>query len=877
MGKFVKIFLGAVGVVVLLAIVAIAIFAFTFDADDYKATVQTLVKKQTGRDLVIEGDLTVSYFPWLGFEVGPTRLSDGAGYGDDPFARFQGASARVKIMPLLSKRIEIGALTLDGLNLKLVRNANGSANWDDLAGGSGQTAATPSEPGDGSLDALRIGGVRLTDANVSFTDGSAGATYTLSDWDLVTGELTPGKPFELTSELAFSASEPALTGTLNAAGTLTTDIDAGRFTLDGPKINVTVSGKTLPASTIIVELDGASLTAEGESVVANNTDLNVRLSGGADLPVDTLTVDIATPRLTVNGTDVTIDAPVIAFDGDGTGDKPLHKLKGTLNTASIDVTGGDAYKLPTTTLAATASGPALPGDKGADVKLTLAGISGSVERGVVTISNAVFDGLGLSVKVPEVAGSSLNKTPTFAGTFSIAEFSPRTTARELAIDLPPTSDESVLTKMSGAAGFSAGTDSVRLKDLRLTLDQTRLTGSLSIDSFETLATRFNLNLDSINVDRYLPPPEEPDEARPVDAIEIPSEQIRDLDAEGTLTIGKLVFAGIQSTDVTVGLKAKNGSARVFPSKASLYGGTYTGDIRIDASGAKPRMSMNEKLTGVQFGALTQDLLQTDKLTGAVNGSVTLEAFGDEITELRQTLNGTAQFNFIDGAYEGVDLWHEISRAVALVKQQPVPSGPGKARTEFSQMSGSATVTNGIMRSDDLDVALPFMRVGGEGIIDLVQQQIDYNLKATVIKSPALTEEAETLAGRTVPISITGNLSDPKVRPDVKTMLADAVKDKVKEKIEDKLGDLLGGALGKKKDDEPTTATTGTAATDSASDTAGAQAPKKQRPEDLLRGLLGGGTEAPAPGDEPLPEGEPEEAPQEEKRPEDLLKDLLGGD
>ena len=69
MGRLVKILLlGVAGVVGLLMICAIALFLF-FDPNDFRDEISAEVKGATGRDLVIEGDLSLSVFPWIAVNI----------------------------------------------------------------------------------------------------------------------------------------------------------------------------------------------------------------------------------------------------------------------------------------------------------------------------------------------------------------------------------------------------------------------------------------------------------------------------------------------------------------------------------------------------------------------------------------------------------------------------------------------------------------------------------------------------------------------------------------------------------------------------------------------------------------------------------------
>ena len=100
---------GIVGVIVF-ASVALVLF---FDPNDYRDEISASVKEVTGRDLTIEGDLSLSIFPWLAIEVGRTELGNAEGFGDKPFMRFEAASLSVRMLPLiLSQETTVGTASI---------------------------------------------------------------------------------------------------------------------------------------------------------------------------------------------------------------------------------------------------------------------------------------------------------------------------------------------------------------------------------------------------------------------------------------------------------------------------------------------------------------------------------------------------------------------------------------------------------------------------------------------------------------------------------------------------------------------------------------------------------------------------------------------
>ncbi|MGD9340437.1 MAG: AsmA family protein, partial [Chromatiales bacterium] len=156
-------FLGlAVGALVLLLVVAAIWLFFIFDPNDFKQTLSDQVAEQTGRELTIDGDIGLSFFPWLAVELGPARLSNAQGFGDEPFVAIDGARMGVRLVPLLRRNIELDQVRLDGLRLNLAVNERGVTNWDDLS--TEDTAPAAADSGESAgIDSLQIGGLSIND------------------------------------------------------------------------------------------------------------------------------------------------------------------------------------------------------------------------------------------------------------------------------------------------------------------------------------------------------------------------------------------------------------------------------------------------------------------------------------------------------------------------------------------------------------------------------------------------------------------------------------------------------------------------------------------------------------------------------------------
>ena len=262
MKKPYKIALIVLGAVIAALLVLAIILPLVIDPNDYKDDIVAAVKEQTGRDLAIPGDIELSLFPWIGVELGELALSNAPGFGEQPFARLDGAGVKVALLPLLVKRVVIDTVYLNGLELNLIRNRAGKGNWEDLAAAPEQppVRAEPTQPpadnGDSAMLAMfSIGGVNIRDANVRFDDRAARSRYEIQNLDLRSSKFTSGKKAKLELQATITSSEPKMSLPVKLSSRFTADWDAQ--TLDMPRLTLEVANVTVTSS-----LKGEKIFAE---------------------------------------------------------------------------------------------------------------------------------------------------------------------------------------------------------------------------------------------------------------------------------------------------------------------------------------------------------------------------------------------------------------------------------------------------------------------------------------------------------------------------------------------------------------------------------------------------------------------------------------
>jgi len=269
--------------------------------------------------------------------------------------------------------------------------------------------------------------------------------------------------------------------------------------------------------------------------------------------------------------------------------------------------------------------------------------------------------------------------------------------------------------------------------------------------------------------------------------------LRTLFARGTLNVGQAKVHGLLLTDLSLPLNAAGGLARIAPTSARLYGGSYNGNLQLDARPAIATLALDQHLKNVDLGAVAQALFRTNRILGHGDADVKLTSSGNTDDALIAGLTGKVQMNVRDGAYNGVDLWYEIRAARALLSGQ-VPAGrAGPARTAFKTLAASAVLDHGIARNDDLKADADYLKVTGKGTVNLINKAIDYKLTTQLTQIPPAGsgDDMNDLRSVQIPVTLTGTLDDMKVRPDLQGILKSRLQNEVKKRLGDKLKGLFG--------------------------------------------------------------------------------------
>ncbi|EKE67291.1 AsmA family protein [Gallaecimonas xiamenensis] len=457
----------------------------------------------------------------------------------------------------------------------------------------------------------------------------------------------------------------------------------------------------------------------------------------------------------------------------------------------------------------------------ATAKLSGEGLAKPVElsfatQGQVDLNAATADLQSLQLDLANMvvkgkaSAKALFTDPAASGSLSIEKTDLRGLTERLGIALPQRADNSTLSDFALGFDWQYGEQQASLTNLKGNLDQTQLSGNAKVNlkgAVPDLA--LTLALDKFDADRYLPPASDKPAAKGQSQADTAAEiepdlsALRGFKAKANLSLGWLKLSHLVMENLQIKASNDRGQLALAPFSAELYQGKVKLDAQVDARKQPARLAVQKDVSGVQIEPLLKDFMQSDKplLAGTTSAKANITAIGLTPTSLTESLNGSADFQFRDGAVYGVNIAHELRKAGAILKGQSAPDDDTK-KTDFAELSGSATFKDGLMHNPDLLLSSPLLRVTGAGDIDLPKKTLDYAVAAKVV-STLKGQDGKTmdeLKGITLPIKITGAFDDPKVRPDMDALLKGKAQEKIdeqKDKLKDKLGEKLGDLFKKK--------------------------------------------------------------------------------
>lgn len=194
-------------------------------------------------------------------------------------------------------------------------------------------------------------------------------------------------------------------------------------------------------------------------------------------------------------------------------------------------------------------------------------------------------------------------------------------------------------------------------------------------------------------------------------------------------------------------------------RADFYNGSAQGWAEFDfTSGHNADFQFDVSATDADLHALMSDLsTSTNHLEGRLSGRLRISEANSADW---QSWQGWGNAKLRDGLVWEIPLFGVLSPALDAII-------PGLGSSRASEGSATFTITNGVIRSEDLEVRAPAMRLQYRGTVDL-EQRVDARVEAELLRDAWVIGRLVSLVlwpiTKTFEYKVTGTLSQPKSEP-----------------------------------------------------------------------------------------------------------------
>ncbi|NQW00428.1 MAG: AsmA family protein [Rhodospirillales bacterium] len=665
-----KLFWGFI-VVLLLVIGTVLVGPNVVDWNRYKGEVTRQAKAYTGRDLIIKGDVQVSLFPTPAVIANDVSFSNLDGAAASEMIKLQRAEVRIALSPLFAGQIKVETVRLIKPVIELELLADGRQNWEFAAppaagksASAGAAVSEPTKPAGGQPPSVVLDDFTIIDGSLTYRDSKAGTVENIKGlnarieaaslsgpfqskgsltlrsipltYDVTVGELIKERTLPLNMKLGVGAGDTSL----HIGGTILGLTDDPKFkgTLkgEGKNLGLLIEAVTrTPAPPALAQLFAVEALVSASASGAELSGLQMQLADSR-VEGDVAIEMSAIPRFSVNLTAgrFDLDSWLVKSAMPASGDKKRQAAAAPQSTAK-----GSAVPAP----AQAAGGVVIPVAISGSVLLSVEAL---IYRGEiindVLINTELADGVAnlrqFSAQFPggsEITMSGLLSSPGgkpgFSGTVETSTNDIRKVVSWLGVEFPNVPADR-LRKMSFSTELNLTPAEVKLQNIDLKFDSSRLTGATTIALRARPGLGLNLTLDQINADAYLPvetaaskpgssgqngqsatvipqgsePDKNPEQVNPFQGLAL----LASFDANALLTVKRLVLRGEPLTDVVVDATLYDGGLEIRKMNIAEFSGAS-----ITTRGQVNNLRSIPEVKGLQVVAKAKDLTPLVRLLG----------------------------------------------------------------------------------------------------------------------------------------------------------------------------------------------------------------------------------------------------------------------
>jgi len=745
--------------VFLCVIVVLALLSVNSLINRNKDYLVNRAEQALGRKVSV-GKVGISLWNGIGVRLNDFSLSDDASFSTGDFIRAKDLQINLKIMPLLSKEIEIKRLILHKPVIGVRRNKNGTFNFASLVWKGREkvpSAATKDrEPSQKKATPLPIlvSLVDISDGDVHYLDQKEGVDLRIKKIDLRVKDLNFDSPFSVQLAAAIFSEKQNFKVQIQL-GPIRTETGIDQVPFDG-KVNVDPIdfGRLISAAPIIKVLLPKDFKLTGPLRIKDT-----RFKGTLKKLALTATVD---------GTDTSIHFGqnfrkasgipfVISFDGQVVNNNlSFQQAKVTLR--GLELVGKGKVRLgiePSLNLSVDSNQFSLKG----------------WEKIFPPMQNYHLSG-NARIQMNVHGRWAKDTTPRIKGTLTLS-----------GVNAKPPQFTKALKDLSATINFTG--KKADLKETTFSLGRSRIRLEAEIKRFSPLRVSYQLFTPEIwpaDFQAALPAERKADVIKDLSSMGQLSAKNGNLNFQGKLTSGQGSLYNIKYKNFRIGLVLENNVAKIREFRVQALQGSLEAQGTYTFRNPVPSFSLSGKVRRLDLKELyrTLDPTASQDIQGSLNADLKVSGSGKDWNEIEPRLRGEGKaevlegtllnFNLAEAALSGITGIPGLTSLITPQVREKYPEIFQSKDTKFKELKGLFSLGESRVDVKDLRITAADYTVLGKGRVNFDR---DINFRASMLLSQRLSDDLANAAKEVryiynannqleIPFGLIGTL--PNVRP-----------------------------------------------------------------------------------------------------------------
>jgi AsmA protein len=213
--------------------------------------------------------------------------------------------------------------------------------------------------------------------------------------------------------------------------------------------------------------------------------------------------------------------------------------------------------------------------------------------------------------------------------------------------------------------------------------------------------------------------------------------LNSFDLIGSVAIESIKLDEFLFEDVNAFTNIENSVLDVELQPVTAFGGTFSGNVRVDGRSAEAPMTTQLNLRRLNLVELTPSISRLNSATGRLNSVSSYSANAATLNTLTDTLSGSTQFAIAENSVD-ITLLKQIFTTIAALS----PTGGSRVQNwpnivQFNELAGNIVVNNGIREDQLLNLKMDNFVLDGIGGINLDEGTFDYQMAFTLLGPPEL--------------------------------------------------------------------------------------------------------------------------------------------